>query len=498
MSTIEWDATTGPIPTLTSPRIVSRPWSISHTRRVALTDLLGIAFSVAGAHLVWWASVASAPDRTGGPASLVGYLAGAVFLIAVWTAALWFFASGRRASDSPSWEIRRVVQTSLLLFGAIAAVAYVLRLEVARAYLLAVLSTGLVSVLVARWMWRRWLRVEREHGRQVSRAVILGSAFSARTIAASLDRHPTSGYRVAAVCIAGADDSIAWADREIPATYDVDDVREVMNRTGADTLILAGSNDLTPEQVRRLSWALESGREQFVLAPGLRDVSPERIRARSVAGFALVDVETARYDGVRVRVKRLCDVVAATGLVVLLAPLLLVLTVLVRTSSPGPAIFRQERIGLGGRPFVMFKFRTMIVDAEDHLATLHSRARSEGNAVLFKMADDPRVTRVGRVMRRYSLDELPQLFNVVVGHMSLVGPRPPLAREVALYEDDVHRRFLVKPGVTGLWQVNGRSTLSWDESVRYDLYYVENWSLFGDLGVLWKTARAVLAKNGAF
>jgi lipopolysaccharide/colanic/teichoic acid biosynthesis glycosyltransferase len=146
----------------------------------------------------------------------------------------------------------------------------------------------------------------------------------------------------------------------------------------------------------------------------------------------------------------------------------------------------------------MYKFRTMVVDAEDHLAVLHSRTRTEGNAVLFKMADDPRVTRVGRVMRRYSLDELPQLFNVLLGHMSLVGPRPPLAREVALYEDDVHRRFLVKPGVTGLWQVNGRSTLSWDESVRYDLYYVENWSLSGDLGVLWKTARAVLAKNGAF
>jgi exopolysaccharide biosynthesis polyprenyl glycosylphosphotransferase len=438
------------------------------------------------------------PADFSGPSPLVGYLAGAILLVAGWTAALWFFANGRRANDSASWEIRRVVQTSLLFFGAIAAAAFVLRLELARWYLLAVLSTGLAAVLFARWMWRRWLRVERESGRQVSRAVILGSTASARTIAASLDRHPDSGYRVAAVCIAGDDESIDWADRESPATYDVDEVREIMYRTGADTLIVAGSNDLSPEQVRRLSWSIVPGREQFVLAPGLHDVSPERISARSVAGLAMIDVETARNDGSRVWVKRLCDILLATTLVVLLAPLLLALALLVRSTSPGPTIFRQERVGLGGRPFVMLKFRTMVADAEAHLETLHSQARSEGNAVLFKMADDPRVTRVGRVMRRYSLDELPQLINVIVGQMSLVGPRPPLAREVELYEPEVHRRFLVKPGVTGLWQVNGRSTLSWDESVRYDLYYVDNWSLAGDLGVLWKTARAVLAKNGAF
>jgi exopolysaccharide biosynthesis polyprenyl glycosylphosphotransferase len=194
--------------------------------------------------------------------------------------------------------------------------------------------------------------------------------------------------------------------------------------------------------------------------------------------------------------KRLLDVVVSGTAILLLLPVLLVIGLAVRLDSPGPAIFRQERVGRNGSTFTMLKFRSMAIDAEERLAAL--RAQNEGAGLLFKMKDDPRVTRVGRFIRKYSLDELPQLWNVLVGDMSLVGPRPPLRREVDGYESHVHRRLYIKPGLTGMWQVNGRSDLSWDESVRLDLYYVENWSLTGDLVILWRTARVLLHPTGAY
>jgi lipopolysaccharide/colanic/teichoic acid biosynthesis glycosyltransferase len=175
---------------------------------------------------------------------------------------------------------------------------------------------------------------------------------------------------------------------------------------------------------------------------------------------------------------------------------LLAVAIAVKVSSPGPVMFRQERVGRHGRPFVMHKFRSMYVDAEARLAQLQHLNDRDG--VLFKMRDDPRVTPVGRFIRRYSLDELPQLFDVLLGTMSMVGPRPPLPREVARYHEDVRRRLLVKPGLTGLWQVSGRSDLSWEESVRLDLSYVENWFLGLDLSIIARTVRAVLARSGAY
>jgi lipopolysaccharide/colanic/teichoic acid biosynthesis glycosyltransferase len=177
---------------------------------------------------------------------------------------------------------------------------------------------------------------------------------------------------------------------------------------------------------------------------------------------------------------------------------MLVLGMLVRLSSEGPALFRQQRVGKNGQPFTMLKYRSMVTDAEDRLQALIDHERTAGNAVLFKLREDPRVTPIGKFMRRFSLDELPQLFNIFLGHMSVVGPRPPLAKEVEEYEDHVHRRFLVKPGLTGLWQVSGRSDLSWEDSVRLDLYYVENWSLAGDFVLVWRTLKTVLRREGAY
>jgi exopolysaccharide biosynthesis polyprenyl glycosylphosphotransferase len=207
-------------------------------------------------------------------------------------------------------------------------------------------------------------------------------------------------------------------------------------------------------------------------------------------------VEQPRFEGWRRVVKGGIDCVAAALALLILSPVLLGIALAVRTSSPGPVFYRQERVGLNGRTFTMLKFRSMVVDADRQLGLLQDANISDG--LLFKLREDPRVTPVGRWLRRLSLDELPQLLNVLGGSMSLVGPRPPLPVEVAQYDSSVSRRLLVKPGLTGLWQVSGRSDLPWEEAVRLDLRYVDNWSLAVDLLILWKTGRAVLSRSGAY
>ena len=248
--------------------------------------------------------------------------------------------------------------------------------------------------------------------------------------------------------------------------------------------------------MRELSWSLEPGRQHLVVAPSLTDIGGPRIHTRPVAGLPLIHVETPRYEGMKLYTKRGFDLVGSALLILLLSPFLAIIGIAIRLSTPGTVLFRQDRVGINGHQFKMLKFRSMVTDAEAQLAGL--RELSEGNAVMFKMKDDPRITPIGKFLRRFSLDELPQLFNVFGGSMSLVGPRPPLEKEVSEYENHVHRRFLVKPGVTGLWQVSGRSNLSWEDTVRLDLYYVENWSMTGDVAILWRTAKAVLAREGAY
>ena len=236
----------------------------------------------------------------------------------------------------------------------------------------------------------------------------------------------------------------------------------------------------------------------IIVAPSLTDIGGPRLHTRPVAGLPLIHVETPRYDGGKLHAKRVFDFVGSGLLIALLSPVLIGIAMFIRLSTPGTVIFRQKRIGLRGEEFEMLKFRSMYEDAEDRLAELARNEGEAGNSIMFKMRDDPRVTPIGKILRRYSLDELPQLFNVFFGSMSIVGPRPPLPREVEQYAEHVHRRFLVKPGITGLWQVSGRSNLDWDETVRLDLFYVENWTTTGDLIILWKTLRAVVASDGAY
>src|SRR6266700_3917297 len=264
-----------------------------------------------------------------------------------------------------------------------------------------------------------------------------------------------------------------------------------------DAVAVTASSGLGPERLRWISWQLEGTKTELIVSPGLIEVAGTRLQVRPVSGLPLLQVEAPRVSGFHRLFKGAIDRLVAGVALLVLSPLLIAITVRIRTTSHGPAFFRQTRVGRDGSTFTILKFRSMYLDAEDRKESL--AAYNEANdGLLFKMRDDPRITRVGAVLRRYSLDELPQLVNVLLGSMSLVGPRPPLPSEVAQYGVDVRRRLLVKPGLTGLWQISGRSDLSWTESVRLDLRYVENWSLALDLMILWKTARVVLKPNGAY
>jgi exopolysaccharide biosynthesis polyprenyl glycosylphosphotransferase len=397
-----------------------------------------------------------------------------------------------------SAEYRAVVRSTFLSFATVALASYLASIAGMHFILLAGLVLITASLLVSRLIARRWLTSRRRRGLMSDRVLLVGSEQSIAKTARDLQRTPAAGLLVVGACTSTGRVADYIPGTEIAVSGSVSNVIEALERVQADTVLITSANELDAETVRSLSWKLEPGRQHLIVAPSLTDIGGPRIHTRPVAGLPLVHVETPRYGGGKLYAKRAFDLLASSALILILSPVLLVVGALVKFTSRGGAFFRQERVGLGGERFHMLKFRSMYVDAEERLAELQHEARDRGNAVLFKMKNDPRVTPVGRVLRRFSLDELPQLFNVFAGSMSLVGPRPPLDREVQLYSDAVHRRFLVKPGITGLWQVSGRSDLDWDETVRLDLFYVENWTMVGDLAILLKTVRAVIGSDGAY
>ncbi|MGW9113318.1 sugar transferase [Microbacterium sp. NPDC055683] len=467
-----------------------RSWAARFVRILVCVDVVAIAISTTAASLV--------------PSAESGAGDGDRAVVAVVTAVLWLMLLAGSASRSPrvvgtgATEYRRVVESTVLTFGLVALGVYLLDIEGLRLFLGCGFGAGVVLLLAARWSARRWLIAQRRQGR-MSRAVLLvGSPASIATVARDVQRTPAAGFRVVGAAIPGGAQGEIVPGTTIPVRGRLDNLPAVLQEAGVDTVIVTSSNEFSSSRVRELSWQLEPGRQHLVVAPSLTDIGGPRLHTRPVNGLPLIHVETPHYEGWKQYAKRAFDIVCAGLLIVALSPLLAVVTVLVRASSPGPVLFRQERVGLRGGTFRMLKFRSMYEDAEARLAELVGSDAAGGNGVMFKMKDDPRVTPVGRVLRRFSIDELPQLFNVLLGSMSLVGPRPPLEREVAQYSEHVYRRFLVKPGITGLWQVSGRSDLDWDETVRLDLFYVENWTMWGDLFILWKTARAVVFGAGAY
>jgi exopolysaccharide biosynthesis polyprenyl glycosylphosphotransferase len=325
--------------------------------------------------------------------------------------------------------------------------------------------------------------------------LVVGGGEAVVSLIEKLDHEPQHGLVPVAACISTTSVRVSHI-HGVPVLGDPEAILDAVDELGVHVVAVASHPDLSGHALRRLAWALEERGVDLVVSPGIIEVAGPRLSIRPIAGLSLLHLERPSTTGGPVLAKAVSDRVLGTLMVMLAAPLLALIAVLIRATSRGPALFRQTRIGVDGKPFTMLKFRSMVVGAEDRRDDLAEH--DQGNGVMFKMVRDPRVTPVGALIRRLSLDELPQLVNVVRGEMSLVGPRPPLPEEVAIYSDDATRRLRVRPGLTGLWQVSGRSDLTWEESLRLDLRYVDNWSLALDLSILWRTGKAVLTGSGAY
>lgn len=385
-------------------------------------------------------------------------------------------------------EYHRAASATLLTFGNAAIVAYLLQVTLSRQYFLVALPLGIVLVVANRWVMRQYLRHARSEGRFQDRALVVGRLEDVHRVQRELRRTSAAGIAPeSAYYVDSADDVAPAARSTLVARANAEDV---------DLVIIAGELPGGADAVRRLSWDLERTRADLVLASRLTDIAGPRIHLRPIPGIPLVHVSLPRFTGWSYVVKRAMDVVLSAVALLVLSPVFLVVAAAIKLDDGGPVFFRQTRTGTNGEPFHMLKFRSMRTDAEQVKSELMTA--NEGAGPLFKMKADPRVTRVGRVLRAYSLDELPQFVNTLRGSMSVVGPRPPLPNEVAQYDNAAHRRLLIKPGITGLWQVSGRSNLSWEDSLRLDLSYVENWSPVGDLAIVARTAIAVVRREGAY
>jgi exopolysaccharide biosynthesis polyprenyl glycosylphosphotransferase len=394
-------------------------------------------------------------------------------------------------------EYRRVLAAAVAILAAVGTISWAFELAVARGFVVLALPLTTALTLMQRMAHRQWLFRQRRKGRYQQTTILVGHRAAVAALDEQLQRSAYQGYRVIGCCLP-SDEQLQGVDafNGLPVLGGVNEVANVVRLFQVDTVAVLPSRELDGPALRELGWQLEETDAELLLAPAITDVAGPRVHIRPVAGLPLLHMDRPELTGIRRLTKGVFDRTAAALGVLVLTPVLLSITLAVRLTSPGPVLFRQERIGRCGEPFTMLKFRSMVDGADRLVESLASDGN--GNGVLFKIKEDPRVTRVGKVLRRYSIDELPQLFNVLRGEMSLVGPRPPLAREVEKYGPEMHRRFLVKPGLTGLWQVSGRSDLSWDDSVRIDVRYVENWSLAFDLMILAKTVRAVLRGSGAY
>lgn len=456
-------------------------------RTIALDLVVGAACAVL-------ASLLRFSDDVMWPYQLIGLL-----IPFAWVGALAMANAYERRFLGVSGEEYRAVSRAVVgLLAVLAVSAFLANVQLARLYVLYLLPALMVGGLLVRYRMGRWLIAQRESGRLMQRTVVVGRADAAAALLRSINADPQQGLKPIAVCASGLDTDwdATTALEGVPVMGDPRDALAAADLYNAEVVAVASHPDLAGKSLRRLAWALEERGIDLIVSPGLLDVAGPRLSIRPSTNLSLLHIERPAHAGRSMILKAAMDRTLAGLLLLLLAPLLIGVAIAIKVTDSGPVFFRQKRVGVRGELFAIYKFRTMVVDAETRLATLAKL--SDGNGVLFKMQDDPRVTRIGRVLRRYSLDELPQLINVLRGDMSLVGPRPPLPREVQEYEPDALRRLHVRPGMTGLWQVSGRSDLSWEESLRLDLRYVDNWSPMGDLHILFRTFRAVTGGSGAY
>jgi exopolysaccharide biosynthesis polyprenyl glycosylphosphotransferase len=423
------------------------------------------------------------------------YIALSLALPVLWLAALWLSGGyDVRFIGTGSDEFRKVLNAGVGLTAGVAIFSYAINLQLSRGYLLIALPTITLLDLITRYQLRKRLHRLRASGRCMLNVVAVGHEPAVADLVQELQRERYHGLMVVGACVARPGERGEVAG--VPVYGGLDEVSAAVRAFDADTVAVLACPEMDGFRLRSLAWELEKTGTDLCVSPALLDVAGPRTTIRPTAGLTLLHVDHPQLSGLRLIVKDLFDRCVAAAALILLFPLMSLLAAVIWLQDRGPALFTQIRVGKDGRVFRIYKFRTMVVDAEQRKKEL--LASNDTDGVLFKLRKDPRVTAVGTHLRRWSIDELPQLFNVILGDMSLVGPRPALPDEAEKYAEHVHRRLVVKPGITGLWQVNGRSDLTWDESVRLDLRYVENWSFALDLQILWKTVSVFLRRSGAY
>ena len=468
-------------------------WEHSYKRTLGLADALGIVVATAATYLFHFGDEFNV--RLNGGATTYAVVAPPI-AVWWWLSLHWRGSRDRGVIGHGLEEYRRVIASTMWVFASVAIASYFLGVRFSRGFFIELLPVGLAILLLGRWAARRALHRRRAKGGSVTPTVVVGSSRDIAPVLRDLRQNINAGYRPVAVALSAHEMNGSFHPEEYAGlpVIDLDAVADhvAVNRVGA-VVVVPG---LPRARIRELAWALESSNARLMFVPSLLDVAGPRLAVHQVQDLSLLSVDLPRFSGWSHLVKRSFDVVFSLGALVAVAPVMAAAAILIKAEDGGPVLFRQERIGRGGQPFVVHKFRTMCVDAEAKVDALIAAAG--GRATLFKMENDPRITKIGKVLRKYSLDELPQFWTVLKGGMSVVGPRPQVEREVAEYAPATHRRLLIKPGITGLWQVNGRSKLSVEESVRLDLRYVENWSLAGDLAIVMRTVRVVATSSGAY
>nr|CEL12761.1 Undecaprenyl-phosphate galactosephosphotransferase [Kibdelosporangium sp. MJ126-NF4] len=469
-----------------SARPLRASWEIRYQLAVVSVDLaviLGVVIIVnalVGASTAWHASIFTVLTLAAVFAGLGGTRA-------------WSMAVLGHGAE----EFRRLYRGLFTAIVVLAIGGFAFSLEGLRPWVFLAIPAMALIDFPARYLLRRVLHKRRQVGRCLLPVLAAGGVGTVQDLIERTRKATHQGWRVEAVCTAdglgtGPDGRVDG----VPVVGRIEEVAEQVQRGGYRVVAVTADAYWTPKRLQRLAWQLETTSAELVVAPVLMEVAGPRLNVTGVHGMPLLRLSAPVFTGARRVVKEIMDRVGGTMLVALLSPLLAAFALSVKLSDGGPVFYRQRRIGKDGKAFTMIKFRTMVPDA--HAQRLQLLAVNEGAGPLFKMRNDPRVTKVGAVLRRFSMDELPQLFNVISGNMSLVGPRPPLPEETERYSSDTRRRLLVKPGLTGLWQVSGRSDLPWEEAVRLDLRYVEDWSLALDALIMWKTVRAVLKGQGAY
>ena len=470
-----------------------RPAARRSYKRIALR-VAADAMAVSAAMLL--ASIIRFEVMTGSPARGVDY--GLITLVAtpIWLLLFWLYGLYEpRQVLGPVNEFKQVfngvVAGTVVIF-----VADALKIfggDLARGWGLLVLVCGLVIVGGERLVVRKVLHYMRRRGGDATRTIVLGANQEARTMTRTLEREGWLGYKI-----------VGFVDDETPVGQDVVAGKQVLGTTtdlerliveNDVGLVLVAASAFDAARLNRLFWELQDADVDLQITSGTIDLLASRVTVQSVAGIPLLYVRRSGISPFQRVLKRAIDLLGSGLGLILLSPVFLWFAVWIKRDSEGPVYFKQVRVGREGEHFVCWKFRTMVKDAEAKRAELE--AQSEGPGLLFKLKEDPRVTGAGRWLRRYSLDELPQLVNVLKGEMSLVGPRPALPSEVEQYDHWVRNRLNVKPGMTGLWQVSGRVETTFSDYVRYDLFYIQNWSLSLDLWILWRTFRAVTSGEGA-